>query len=253
MNSSEFDLSAAEEVAANLNVSAGMVEKEWHAVRVERLVPPPKATTGCGLPWLHDKAARLTRTLAPLGYDLDASESEDFEKHGSFRRAYRFAAVFEAVEPVRPFVKVDVSIAPCVRPTKGMPLGSRLDRALGQTAGNAVCVCPVETAADKLSALAWRVYDGRAAKEPHTMRHLYDVHALAERIRADQGRFVDLVLGNLSRDVLRIQTGRRSKGLIGRDILKEMFGTLKRSSAFRENYDRFARAFAFGQRPESWL
>lgn len=287
MSSSAFDRAAAEEVATELNVSAGMVEKEWHAVRVAALAVSPalggprlllafgggtslsaahdlierfsedvdirigvRHGPGLALRDVQDFCGRLTHALVPLGYELDAGASEDFPDHVSSRRAYRYAARFEAVEPVRPFVKVDVSAAACARPTVERPLGSRLDRALGISAGRAICVCPLETAADKLSALAWRVHDGRALREPHTMRHLHDVHALAAVVSGAPGRFADMVLANLSRDVSRIQGGRGARKPIPRDLLGRLPLALGNSAEYRRNYDRFARAFAFGAKPD---
>lgn len=58
------------------------------------------------------------------------------------------------------------------------------------------CVDPVETAADKLSALAWRVLARdrtRARDDPTIIRHLHDLAAL-ERHVVSAPRFAELVL-----------------------------------------------------------
>jgi hypothetical protein len=57
------------------------------------------------------------------------------------------------------------------------------------------CVDPVETAADKLSALAWRVCTrmrGNANDDPTIIRHLHDLAALEQHIKAAP-IFIELV------------------------------------------------------------
>ena len=57
------------------------------------------------------------------------------------------------------------------------------------------CVDPIETAADKLSALGWRVCTrkrGTQGDDPAIIRHLYDLAALESRIE-DAPEFAALV------------------------------------------------------------
>ena len=65
------------------------------------------------------------------------------------------------------------------------------------------CVDPVETAADKLSALAWRVraraIAARANDDPTIIRHLHDLAAL-EQLAAVAPRFRELVMAAVAAD-----------------------------------------------------
>lgn len=67
------------------------------------------------------------------------------------------------------------------------------------------CVDPVETAADKLSALSWRVLARdrtRASDDPTIIRYLHDLAALEQHV-ASAPRFTELVLAAAAGDVKR--------------------------------------------------
>jgi len=67
------------------------------------------------------------------------------------------------------------------------------------------CVSPVETAADKLSALTWRVLTrqrGGARDEPALIRHLHDLAAL-ETLASEHPEFPELLLRLLVQDAAR--------------------------------------------------
>jgi hypothetical protein len=70
------------------------------------------------------------------------------------------------------------------------------------------CVQPVETAADKLSALAWRVHARRRGTDdddPTIVRHLHDLAALKDSVSVN-GEFPTLVLKAMSDDKGRAGT-----------------------------------------------
>jgi hypothetical protein len=67
------------------------------------------------------------------------------------------------------------------------------------------CVSPVETAADKLSALTWRVLvrdRGSTQDDPTLVRHLYDLAAL-EDLATQSPTFVPLMRQTLEKDAGR--------------------------------------------------
>jgi hypothetical protein len=105
---------------------------------------------------------------------------------------------------------------------------------------------PVETAADKLSALAWRVLARdrtRAGDDPTIIRHLHDLAAL-ERHAASGPSFAELVLAAAAGDV-----GRGTETTNGSDparMFAEMLRRLETDPLWAREYEEFVRQVSFG-------
>lgn len=77
------------------------------------------------------------------------------------------------------------------------------------------CLDPVESAADKLSALAWRVPDrnrNQADDDPAIVRHLHDLAILQELALAHAG-FAELVIAAMHKDDRRAKRNASFAGL----------------------------------------
>ena len=115
-----------------------------------------------------------------------------------------------------------------------------------------LCVDPVETAADKLSALAWRVHArqrGSADDDPTIIRHLHDLAALKETIAAS-GDFSRLALKAMSDD-----TGRGGEATASSDPPALFAGMLERLSTDRlwaGEYENYVDTVSFA-RPDEQL
>jgi hypothetical protein len=108
------------------------------------------------------------------------------------------------------------------------------------------CVDPVETAADKLSALAWRVHARDRARlddDPTIIRHLHDLAALEQHV-ASAARFPELVLAAAAADV-----GRGGGAEISADpaaMFAEMLRRLETDPLWASEYEDFVRQVSFG-------
>jgi nucleotidyltransferase AbiEii toxin of type IV toxin-antitoxin system len=101
------------------------------------------------------------------------------------------------------------------------------------------CVDPVETAADKLSALAWRVCvrdRARAGDDPTIIRHLHDLATLERHVASAPG-FARLVLTAVAADEGR-------GGVPAMDasaMLAEMMRRLETDPLWAREYEEFVR------------
>lgn len=114
---------------------------------------------------------------------------------------------FMPVTALRPHIKLEVMFKPPALPVEEKPLQSFIAQAMGQQpeVPAIACVSPIETAADKISALTWRVLSrSRSNKQddPTLIRHLHDLTALANFITAYQD-FPNLVVTLLEEDAGR--------------------------------------------------
>lgn len=111
------------------------------------------------------------------------------------------------------------------------------------------CIDPVETAADKLSALAWRVCTrerGSKQDDPTIIRHLHDLAALASRVQALDA-FRALVLAAVADDSSRGE-GRAPATAGERFAL--MLDRLQREQFWATEYDEYVRGVSFAELDE---
>lgn len=107
------------------------------------------------------------------------------------------------------------------------------------------CVDPVETAADKLSALAWRTVarDRSAADDDTTIvRHVYDLASLQPLVSAAPG-FASLACEVMADDSNR--GGGAVASLGPSERLREMMGHLNDDRLYRAEYRQFAEGMTF--------
>ncbi len=107
-----------------------------------------------------------------------------------------------------------------------------------------LCVDPVETAADKIGALAWRTFvrDRSSPKDdPTIVRHLHDLAAL-EPVARDSTVFSGLALAPLEADAPRARAG----GLTGSAMLSAMLPKIAGDPLWQAEYEQFVRNVAFG-------
>lgn len=123
---------------------------------------------------------------------LEAFAASDFEIIGEpdagnasrfFSADVAYGAQFAGGQRLRPHIRIEMSsrapaLAPAARPIRSLIAAAQRQRA---EVASFPCVDPVETAADKLSALAWRVRArdrSRPDDDPTIVRHLHDLAAL---------------------------------------------------------------------------
>jgi len=115
-----------------------------------------------------------------------------------------YDAEFGAGQGLRAHVRVEMSFEASELPPAPRAIGSLIANAQREPpeVASFPCVDPVETAADKLSALTWRVLvrDRTRPNDDRTkIRHLHDLAALEQRVAAAP-RFAELVLAATAAD-----------------------------------------------------
>jgi predicted nucleotidyltransferase component of viral defense system len=221
-----LDKDLTERIAGALGTRPGLIEKDWHVVRAlgvlvtlehQEIRPvfsggtslakgwglikrfsedidfkvemPPAKTKAEGRrlrsSYREEVLALLTRNDFELAEDSLVGNESQF-----FSVGLAYPSRFEAGQGLRPHIRVEMSFhAPALMPIN-RPISSIIALA-GKEAPEVAafpCVDPVETAADKLSTLAWRVCArerGSANDDPTIIRHLHDLAALESHIRGD--------------------------------------------------------------------
>jgi len=218
-----LDRHLVETTAEELGTRPGLIEKDWHVVRALGILavldhgdvqPVFSGGTSLSIAWGLIKrfsedidfkvamAAAATTSGARAQRRtyrkkvLEALGAADFDLVGTplagnasnfFSADFAYRSEFDAAPGLRPHLRIEMTFEAPSLPSVERPIRSLVAQALGQEPEVPAfpCVDPIETAADKLSALAWRVCTrDRSAHDddPTIIRHLHDLAALGSRV-----------------------------------------------------------------------
>jgi hypothetical protein len=276
-----------EQAADALNTNPGLVEKDWHVVRAigvlatfdHGAVKPAfsggtSLSKGWGLIKRFSEDIDFKVTIPPAasrskdrnlrrGYReqiLNALQAAEFELSGAVLKAdedrffsadFAYPSEFGAGQGLRPLLRVEMTmqgamLAPVERPIRS--LIAEMQQQPPEVASFA-CIDAVETAADKLSALAWRVcarQHGEENDDPTIIRHLHDLAALETQVAASPD------FARLVQQAALADTGRRG----GRaptpaaERFAMMLDRLQREKFWADEYDEFVRQVSFARPDE---
>ncbi len=283
-----LDPRIVEEVASALATEPGLIEKEWHVVRAIGVIakldhgdarPVFSGGTSLSVAWRLIKRfsedvdfkvalpAELTYSQARArrrnyrGNVVMALTKSEFTLVGEpmsrnasqfFRADFAYPNQFNPPAGFRPHIRVELNFQ--------SPRLQAVERSLqslvaqGQNRDPEIaafpCVDPVETASDKLSALAWRVCTrnrGAEDDDPTVIRHLHDLAAL-EQIATNSSGFPRLVQEAMTDDADR---GGAEAPRTPAERFALMFELLNRDRLWAEEYDQFVHDKSFAKPEET--
>jgi hypothetical protein len=247
-----LDRRLVEDVASRLRADQGLIEKDWHVTRAIGVLatlddggarPAFGGGTSLSKGWglikrfsedidfkvtmpaavsrnqaKKERSTYRERVLAALT-DADFILGDDLVKRDEsrfFSANFFYPSMFTAGRGLRPHIRVEMSLQAPTLPPAARPIASLIGMAQRKPPEIAafLCVDPVETAADKLSALAWRVYARRRDSpddDPTIIRHVHDLAALKATVAAS-GDFPRLVKMARAEDTGRGGTAMASIG-----------------------------------------
>lgn len=276
-----FDRAGTQRLAAQLQTNERYIEKDWHLVRalgaiatieLEGVTPVFSGGTSLSTAWqviqrfsedidfkvavkaASGSAERKLRStyreavidsLSTAGLVLDGTPLIG-NMSRFFRVRFHYGATFPAAAGVRPILQIEMTFSGTHLPPIGRPVQSLLSRAskAAPEVNSLLCVDPIETAADKISALAWRAAARdrtSTTDDPSIVRHLHDLAALAPRAGASP-LFVPLARKLLQIDARR--TGDQAAD--GFALLRAMLPTIVGDPLWRQEYEEFVGAVSFG-------
>ncbi len=274
-----------EAVAAELGVDPSFVEKDWHATQaiaaIVGVVQDGLRPVFSGGTSLSKGYGLIRRFSEDLDFKLLISEAGIGRTE---RRSYRNAVIetlragggrtlhdsdilvrnegrffqcrigyptnFDPASALRPEIRLEMSLLRPALPPEERPLRSLVaaTRKEAEEVPLAACVAPAETAADKLSALTWRVLTrqrGGANDDPTLVRHLHDLAAL-EAHATDHSRFAELSRRTLDADAARERPrpDRRERTPAAR--VAAALDIISTDPEYADEYGRFVAAMSYG-------
>jgi hypothetical protein len=262
-----------------------LIEKDWHVVRALQVIasldlagakPVFSGGTSLSKGWglikrfsedidfkvLHGPGASATQerrarsasrdsilaALQGAGFELIALEKGNENRF--FKADLGYQSHFEKGPSLRPHVRLEMSFLKPELPAIDRPIRSLIAQFEKKPAEveSFPCIDPIETAADKLSALAWRVCTRRRGApddDPAIIRHLHDLAAL-EALVAKAPTFAALVRQIAARDTGR---GGGTAPADPAERFKAMLECLHGDKEWAKEYEAFVLQVSFA-RPE---
>lgn len=264
------------DIAVEMGIDAAFVEKDWHAVQLLSLLSSFKNDRDVTLIFsggtsLSKGHAIIKRFSEDLDFILNASpelstgERRSFRQdiishilldgrfqvadadiqrgdgHRFFKAPLGYTMAFPGVS-LRPYLQLEMTFSPNRLPPVSCPIRSIVAEVSGlEPEAHILCVSPIETAADKLSALTWRVLvrDRQAeGDDPTIIRHLHDLAALQTHIGDNRDVFVDCARQSIEQDRAR-RGGKRIASMPIQDRLEQAIQTLQTDALYRAEYEQF--------------
>lgn len=273
-----------EEVAQIKGISESFVEKDWYVTQVIKLITGITFqdftlvfTGGTALSKAHGIIQRFSedidfRVITPsLAGQSKSQQSKtlsafkkavvdilqaDFEVNGNqitARNGNRFIAIelnyptlFSRADALRSHILLELTVSDLSLPSVNLPVSSFINEVAKRLpeVESIDCIDPVENAADKLSAITWRIPDrkrGTINDDPDIVRHIHDLAILSDRV-INHPDFPVMVRSAINRDDKRSET---ITGLTLTQKLGKMLGILKADSEYPSEYERFVNGMSY--------
>ena len=275
-----------EAVATDLGVDPSFVEKDWYAIRLVATIINVRQndlalvfsggtslSKGYGLIRRFSEdldfkvllpKAGITRparrefrraVVEAIRTENDWTLEDDDVTVGNDRRFFRcqiaYPTRFTMASTLRPRLQLEVTLARPALAPEPRSLRSFVAEARGDLheVPGVGCVTPVETAADKISALTWRVLD-QGTRNDHTLvRHVHDLAALAPLAMVHE-EFPELLHQLLEADATRGATNPDLDALTPVERLAAALDALA-GREYAVNYDGFVRNMCYGTENET--
>jgi hypothetical protein len=115
------------------------------------------------------------------------------------------------------------------------------------------CINPVESAADKLSAVAWRILDrvrGGQDDDPFLVRHIHDL-AILKDAALQRRDFPGLVATSMQHDGARPRNDLSISGLTASDKFERMLAVLQSDTEYAQEYKRFVSGVSYAAQEQT--
>jgi predicted nucleotidyltransferase component of viral defense system len=206
---------------------------------------PEHGTVGERRAFRKELIAHITHEKDCFNVDPDAIERGD--SHRFFKAPIIYPIAFEK-SSLRPHLQLEMTFCePRLSPIK-MPIQSIAASVLGEAPETEIiCISPLETAGDKISALSWRVLvrDRKNPKDdPTLIRHLHDLAVLENVISSGKSDFVKITKSSLSQDTSK-RGGELIAELSEKDRLILALDKLKQDPLYKDEYERFVMAMSY--------
>lgn len=191
------------------------------------------------------------------GFPIEDRHVRARDNNRFFAIEIEYDSVFPRNESLRTYIQLEMACRRTQLPYQRRPVGSLLNEVSKQPAEvtGIPCIDPVESAADKISAVAWRIPNrvrGSKRDNPAIVRHIHDLALLKDRALASPD-FLRLVEKSLRDDADRGRNNPSLQGIPMIDKLRHAMEILRTDPVYEQEYDLFVQKVSYakeGQTPD---
>lgn len=271
-----------EEISAELGVDPAFVEKDWYSVQVLKTIAEYQSDTVTtifsGGTSLSKGYGLIKRFSEDLDFRCRYEQENTVSQNRKVRSAYRKKLLtsieeielinldYEQVQAASNYIKFPLSYPQhyqghsALRPhlevefsfTKPRlePELRQIQSLVAQFTGSApetniLCLSPIETGSDKLSALTWRVLKrdrNSSNDDPAMIRHLHDLCALSDVIERNRSLFMHTAQSSFDEDQ---KTGKRKTEEGFYQSMLSAHNQLTTDSVYQAEYNQFVDAMSY--------
>jgi hypothetical protein len=198
----------------------------------------------------HFKRAVL-EALRADGFAIENHHVKARDENRFFSIDLEYETAFPREDALRPHIQIEMTARDIQLPSMVLPVSSFLNElARHPPEVTAIsCIDPVESAADKLSAIAWRIPDrvrGDQYDDPSIVRHIHDLAMLKDRALA-HADFARLVEKSMRDDDGRAKNDLTLGGMAISEKLDKMLDVLAEDTLYPDEYRRFVEDVSYAE------
>lgn len=283
------DKKTFELIARQLGISEAFVEKDWYVTQALSVIAKVNRpgfklvfSGGTALSKAHKIIQRFSEDIdfiivAPE--EIQTRKARSDLKHavlqalrdGGFRieenqvqarNENRFIAIdldyetsFFRPNSLRPHIQIEMTVKTTQLPPVDLSVSSFVNELSKQfpEVEKISCLDAVENAADKLSALTWRVLDRRRDDpddDPALVRHIHDL-AMLKDVALKRAEFPKLVAVCMERDDGRSKNNSKFSGSSMIEKFDGLISVLKSDASYAKEYDQFVKGVSYSKNDEA--
>lgn len=196
----------------------------------------------------------VIEALRQQGFQIQDEQIKARDENRFFSVDLDYESQFSRADALRPHIQVELTVRGIQLAPLYMPVSSFINHLSRQPpeVERIGCIDPVESAADKLSALAWRIPDrvrGDQYDDPAVVRHVHDL-ALLKDAAEENKNFPGLVISAMQHDDRRSKNNTAFSGLPVAEKFQQMFDAFDRDEQYRSEYDLFVKGVSYAPEGE---
>jgi len=198
---------------------------------------------------LSDFKGKVISTLRAEGFEIESNAVKASDENRFFSIDLDYDSHYSSPTALRSHVQLELTVRPVQLPPAYLAVSSFVNAASGKSpeVEKIGCIDPAESAADKLSAIAWRIptrVRNGPKDDPSVVRHLYDLAILKEGISKIE-TFSNLVKCAMKHDTKYLKNWPDLVNKPLRDRFVRMFEILDSDKKYSSEYDQFTKGFCY--------
>jgi len=191
----------------------------------------------------------VLESLRKSGFEIHEHQVRARDENRFFSVDLDYKTNFPPSIALRPHIQIEVAFQEVQLPPVDLPVSSFVAELTNQPpeVERIACLVPAENAADKLSALAWRIPDrirGNQYDDPSIVRHIHDL-AILKDIATAHADFHNLVVSSMRRDDKRPKNNPSFADLPMQEKFGKMFSILADDMEYPKEYERFVQGTSY--------